>query len=90
MSLFRCVKNSEAAKYLIHLTKPYDNSITEEKILLLDLNMTDSIYDLPSKLVLGTGLNFIWKNRSLKKGTSYYQIRSESGVFVTKVKVKKS
>jgi hypothetical protein len=35
------------------------------------------MYELPTILVLSTGLNFIWQNRMNKKGTALYQIRAE-------------
>ena len=75
--LFLCEKNSQAAEALISLTRPYDRTITAEKVLLLDLQVSDAIYELPTILMLATGLNFIWQNRLNKKGTTLYQIRAE-------------
>jgi hypothetical protein len=76
-AFFSCDRNSQAAQYLVHLTRPYDSTITEDKILLFDISTTDPIYELPALLVLATGLSFIWLNRVNKKRTTLYQIRAE-------------
>ena len=76
-ALFHCSKNSQAAQALLSLTEPYDSSITPEKAIQFDISTSDIMYELPVMLVLCTGLNFIWENRIIKKGTSSYQIRSE-------------
>ena len=89
-SLFRCGKNSQAAKFLLHLTKTYDSTITEEKILLLNLNSCDPIYELPTMLIIGAGLNLIWQNRASKKGTSLYQVRSELECLVSLLRKSRS
>ena len=75
--MFECDSNKEAAEALITLTRPYDSNFTAEKALLLDLSICDTIYELPTILVLSTGLNFIWQNRISKKSTALYQIRAE-------------
>ena len=74
--LFRCEKNNDAAQFLLHLTRPYDSTITEENVLLFNLNC-EPMYEVPTMLVLATGLNLIWQNRINKKGTTLYQIRAE-------------
>ena len=76
-ALFTCEKNSEAAEALLQLTRHYDQGITAERALLFDLNVCDQIYELPTILVLYTGLFYISKNRSNKKRTAVYQIRAE-------------
>ena len=76
-ALFTCEKNSEAAEALLQLTRPYDHRITAERALMFNLNVCDPIYELPTVLVLYSGLFYIWKNRSNKKGTAKYQIRAE-------------
>ena len=76
-ALFTCERNQQAAEVLPALTRPYDPSITPEKALMFDLNICDPIYELPTVLVLSTGLNFIWQNRLNRKGTALYQIRAE-------------
>jgi hypothetical protein len=50
---------------------------TGERIFLFDIKTEDAIYELPTLLVLASGLSFIWKNRVDKKRTSLYQIRAE-------------
>ena len=39
---FSCDYNSEAAQYLVHLTRPYDLKLTEERILLFDIKTADA------------------------------------------------
>ena len=75
--LFVCEKNCQAAEALLTLTRPYDRTITAKKVLLLDLDVCDPIYELPTVLVLSTGLSLIWKNRSCGKGNALYQVRAE-------------
>ena len=76
-ALFTCEKNSLAGEALLSLTRPYDRGITAEKALLLKLDICDPIYELPTVLVLSTGLNLIWRNRTNGKGTALYQVRAE-------------
>ena len=76
-ALFTCEKNSVAAEALLYLTRPYDRSITAERSLLFKLDICDPIYELPTVLVLYTGLNLIWRNRTSGKGTAAYQVRAE-------------
>ena len=76
--LFRCIRNSQASQYLLHLTRPYDSSISEERILLLDIRTSEQIYELPSMLVLATGLSYIWSNRLIKKSTTLFMICSDT------------
>ena len=75
--LFLCSKNNQAADTLLTLARPYDDSITGEKVLVFNINTSDQIYELPTMLMLATGLFYIWQNRLRKKSTSPYQIRSE-------------
>ena len=73
---FGCVGSSEAAKYILDLIRPYDPTISEEKCLILNIT-TDALYELPTMLVLGAGLNLIWGNRTMKKRTTVHQTRAE-------------
>ena len=75
--LFNCERNNQAAHSLLTLTYPYDKTITAEKALLFDINVSEPMYELPTMLVIATGLNLIWQNRLNKKGTTLYQIRAE-------------
>ena len=75
--LFLCSRNNEAAELILAYTRPFDSTITAEKMLKLDLNVTDRIYELPTTLIAATGLYQIWVNRKNKKGTAPYQIRAE-------------
>lgn len=76
-ALFLCQFNSQAATALLNLTRPYAANISAEKALLFDVAVVDTIYELPTMLVLATGMHFIWKNRCNKKRTELYHIRSE-------------
>ena len=75
--LFLCSRNNEAAELILAYTRPFDPTITAEKILKLDINVSDRIYELPTTLIAATGLYQIWENRKNKKGTAPYQIRAE-------------
>ena len=88
--LFECEQNSQAALYLLHLSKPYDSSISQEKCLTLSLKTSDPIYELPPMLILGTGLNLIWQNRQNSKRTTLYQIRSELECLVSLLRKSRS
>ena len=68
--------NRDASLHLLNLTKVYDNSITQEKITKLQI-VTDALYELPTTLVLCTGLELIWRNRHDRKSTRLYDIRAE-------------
>ena len=76
-AIFLCQYNSQAATALLSPTRPYANNISAEKALLFDVAVVDTIYELPTMLVLATGMHFIWKNRCYKKRTELYHIRSE-------------
>ena len=75
-AIFECSKNKEAAQFLLELTKVYDSSITQEKAARLQIQ-TDALYELPTTILLLTGLEFIWNNRLQKKATSLYNTRAE-------------
>ena len=80
-ALFDCDKNREAAQYLLHLVRVYDASCTPQKALRLNIH-TDTLYELPTILMLSTGLEFIWTNRSQKKSTNLSMIRTEMELLV--------
>ena len=75
-AIFNCELNRDASLYLLNLTKVYDKSITKEKIIKLQL-VTDVLYELPTTLVLCTGLELIWRNRHDRRSTRLYDIRAE-------------
>ena len=60
--LFRCSQKNQAAETLLTLTRPYDHSITAEKVLVFNINTSDQLYEVPTILILATGLFYIWKN----------------------------
>ena len=80
-ALFECDKNREAAQYLVLLVKIYDASCTPQKALRLNFH-TDALYELPTILMLSTGLEYIWTNRSQKKSTNLFMIRTELELLV--------
>ena len=75
-AIFNCVLNRNAALYLLSLTRVYDHSITQDNITKLQI-VTDVLYELPTILVLCTGLELIWRNRHDRKSTRLYDIRAE-------------
>ena len=75
-AFFDCNRNSEAAEFLLHLTRIYDSSITPEKVTKLQIT-SEALYELPTLLVLCSGLELIWRNRLDKKSTRLYDIRAE-------------
>ena len=75
-AIFDCNRNSEAAQYLLQLTRIYDSSITPEKVTKLQIT-SEALYELPTLLVLCSGLELIWRNRLDKKSTRLYDIRAE-------------
>ena len=74
--LFKCEANYLAAQFLLHLSRPFDASINEDRALLFNI-ACDPLYELPVLLTLSWGMFFIWKNRTKKKSTNLYQIRAE-------------
>ena len=75
-SFFDCDRNREASLYLLHLTRVYHPGIRTDQILKLQI-ITDASHELPTILVLSTGLELILRNRQAKKATSLYETRAE-------------
>ena len=75
-ALFQCVRNSRAAQYLLDLTKIFDSSVNQAKVLTFQVH-TDPLYELPTVATLYTGLCLVWRNRHDRKGTTLYDIRAE-------------
>ena len=73
---FECSLNSRAAQYLLDLSKIFDSSISQAKLLQFQVH-TDPLYELPAVTALYSGLGLIWRNRHDRKGTSLYDIRAE-------------
>ena len=71
-----CEQNRNASLYLLSLTRVYDHNITQENISTIQI-VTDVLYELPTILVLCTGLELIWRNRHDRKSTRLYDIRAE-------------
>ena len=75
-AIFFCNMNRDAAMYLLNLTRIYDNSITQEKMIRIQINC-EALYELPTTLALCSGLELIWRNRHDRKSTRLYDIRAE-------------
>ena len=75
-SFFECDRNRDAGQYLLQLTRIYDSSATKTSVTKLQIT-TEALYELPTLLVLCTGLDLIWRNRLEKKSTRLYDIRAE-------------
>ena len=73
---FTCVKNKEAADAMLRCAKVYDNELTEERSLTLQVR-ADEVFMLATITILTTGLELIWANRLIKKTTSLYMMRAE-------------
>ena len=73
---FECEWNREAGVALLSLVRVFDSTITEDKLLKLDVSTTD-IYEQPCILLLSCGLELIWRNRVNKKKTSVQSLRAE-------------
>ena len=73
---YKCPRNREAAEALLRCVQAYDEKLTAEKSLRLEI-AADEVFILPTVSVLATGLELIWQNRKLKKSTPLYSIRAE-------------
>ena len=73
---FLCSKNSEAADAMLRCARCYDQNLTAESMLTLQVN-TDEVFSLATMTIITTGLETIWANRLVKKSTSLYMMRSE-------------
>ena len=69
-TFFDCEKNREASQYLLHLTRVYDSRVSCERVIKLQIN-TEVLYEVPTILLLCTGLNLIWRNRQQKSQPVY-------------------
>ena len=56
---FNCEQHRRATGYLLDLTKIYDNTITQEKIMKLEI-VTDALYEIQTMAILCSGLNLIY------------------------------
>ena len=75
-AIFLCDSNRDAAMYLMELIKVYDNSATQEKMVRLHISC-EALYELPTTLIICTGMELIWRNRHDRKSTRLYNIRAE-------------
>ena len=88
-ALFSCDFNREAARHLLDLTRIYDNNITKEKMVQLQINC-EALYELPTTLVVCSGLELIWRNRHARKETRLYDIRAELECLVLLLTLRKA
>ena len=61
---------------MIHCARVYDDDLTPEKILILEVKAQE-IYMMATIAMIATGLETIWANRQLKKSTTVYMIRAD-------------
>ena len=73
---FLCSKNSDAAEAMLRCARIYDQNLTAESLLTLQVN-TDEVFSLATMTIIATGLETSWANRLIKKSTSLYMMRSE-------------
>ena len=73
---FQCQLNSEAGEALFRCVKSYNQSLTLEKMLRLEL-VSDDPFLLASVSLLATGLSLIWQNRKVSKNTTLYMMHVE-------------
>ena len=73
---FGCVKNREAGEAIISCVRSYDNGLSSEKVLRLEL-LGDDCFLLPSVVLQATGLQYIWENRRQKVATTLFLMRAE-------------
>ena len=87
--LFECDQNSRTDRYLLDLSTVYDSSITKEKVLKLQV-YTEQIYELPTVIVMYSGLHNIWKNRNDRRATRLYDSRAELECIIQTLKKSRS
>ena len=73
---FTCDKNREAAEAMMRCAKVYDEDLTPDKILSLQVKAGE-IYMMATIAMITTGLETIWANRQLKKITTGYMMRAD-------------
>ena len=71
-----CEKNREAGQALMNCISSYDRSLSETKLLRLELG-TDEPFLLASVSLVATGFELIWENRKSKKITALFTLRAE-------------
>ena len=79
---FTCQHNRDAAQSLLRCIQSYQEDLTEEKVLRLELTADDP-FRLPSAALLAVGLEYIWERRKQKKSTRPYEMRTELELAVT-------
>ena len=73
---FECCKNNQVGEALLRCIQSYDQSLTADKTLTLQL-VSDEPFMLASVAILVTGLSLIWENSKLWKNTSLFMIRAD-------------
>ena len=73
---FSCSKNQDAAAAMLRCAQSYDDQLTPEKALSLQLR-ADEVFSLATITILSTGLETIWANRQHKKVTTLFMMRAE-------------
>ena len=73
---FQCEKNSEPGQALFRCTSSYDRTVSEEKLLRLEIS-ADEPFLIATVALLASGLQLIWETRKQKKRTTLYTMRAE-------------
>ena len=73
---FECSMNKEAGEALLRCVQAYDQNLTIEKALRLEI-VADETFLLPTVAILATGLEYIWENRKIRKTTTLFMMRAE-------------
>ena len=73
---FECNMNKEAGEALLRCVQAYDQNLTIEKALRLEI-VADETFLLPTVAILATGLEYIWENRKIRKTTTLFMMRAE-------------
>ena len=68
--------NKEAGEALLRCVQAYDQNLTIEKALRLEI-VADETFLLPTVAILATGLEYIWENRKIRKTTTLFMMRAE-------------
>ena len=79
---FNCPKNQVAGQALLKCVRCYDQNLTEQKSLQLDM-LGDDPFLLSSIVLLSAGLELIWNRRKVQKSTALFDMRAELELAVT-------
>ena len=73
---FQCELNQESGQALLKCVGSYDRTLSDMKLLRLELN-TDEPFLLATVSLVSCGLKLIWESRKSKKRTTLFSMRAE-------------